>query len=271
MGIAGAGNSGTAVAALFAPVLATAFGWRAVYGFAAAMMILPLIVMIFCAKEPPDRVSQSVKQHINCLWQTDGWIFNILYIVTLGGFIGLSGFLPTFFYEQFRVTKIEAGQLTVLATLVGSVMRIVGGYFADKFGGIITLGSMFLVIILLLFSLSTIPSVTVTTVLLMICFGALGAGNGAVFQLVPLRWPATTAIAGSMIGEVGALGGSIVPNLMGYSKESTGSYGMGFLWFAVFVCMALAILILVQRKWTKEWVDKGGRALLSTEENITFS
>ena len=35
MGIAGAGNSGTALAALFAPRLATAFGCRAVYGFAA--------------------------------------------------------------------------------------------------------------------------------------------------------------------------------------------------------------------------------------------
>jgi NNP family nitrate/nitrite transporter-like MFS transporter len=262
MGIAGAGNSGTAVAALFAPVLATAFGWRAVYGFASGMMILPLIVMIVCAKEPPDRVSQSVKQHLHCLWQTDGWIFNVLYIVTFGGFIGLSGFLPTFFYEQFRVTKIEAGQLTVAATLVGSAMRIVGGYFADKFGGIVTLVGVFFAIILLLLFLSTIPSVTATTLLLMICFGALGAGNGAVFQLVPLRWPATTAIAGSMIGEVGALGGSIIPNLMGYSKESTGSYGMGFVWFAAFVCVVLVILVLAQRNWTKQWVDKGGRALL---------
>lgn len=271
MGIAGAGNSGTAIAALFAPVLATAFGWRAVYGFAGGMMILPLIVMITFAKEPPDRTSQSIRQHLDCLWQADGWIFNILYIVTFGGFIGLSGFLPTFFYEQFRVTKIEAGQLTVAATLVGSAMRIVGGYFADKFGGIVTLGSVFFATILLLLFLSTIPSVTATTLLLMICFAALGAGNGAVFQLVPLRWPATTAIAGSMIGEVGALGGSIIPNLMGYAKESTGSYGIGFIWFAVFVSIALVILYLAQRNWTKQWIDKGGRALFSNDEQLECS
>ena len=41
-------------------------------------------------------------------------------------------------------------------------------------------------------------SVAITTLLFMLCFAALGAGNGALFQLVPLRWPVSTAVAGSM-------------------------------------------------------------------------
>src|SRR3984893_3540927 len=76
MGIAGAGNSGTAVAALFAPRLATHFGWQHVYGFAAGLMLLPLVVMIFFAKEPPDIEHQSLKQHLSCLMEKDGWVFN---------------------------------------------------------------------------------------------------------------------------------------------------------------------------------------------------
>ena len=263
MGIAGAGNSGTAVAALCAPMLAQSYGWRAVYGFSAGFMHLPLIVMIVFAKEPPDRVSQGIKEHLSCLWEVDGWIFNILYIVTFGGFIGLSGFLPTYFYEEFNVTKIEAGQLTVVATLVGSVMRIVGGYCADKIGGIRTLVWVFISVFITLMVLSSLPSVTTTTLLLMGCFAALGAGNGAVFQLVPLRWPATTAIAGSMIGEIGALGGAMIPNLMGLSKEYTGAYGLGFQLFAFFVCIVFVILGLTQGRWTRNWVGKGGRALRS--------
>ena len=61
----------------------------------------------------------------------------------------------------------------------------------------------------------------------MFCFAALGAGNGALFQLVPLRWPTTTAVAGSMIGEIGALGGGLVPNAMGLST-STSAYAWSF-------------------------------------------
>jgi len=73
MGIAGAGNSGTALAALFAPRLATHFGWQHVYGFAAAMMLLPLVTMIFFAKEPPDTEHLSLKEHLSCLFEKDGW------------------------------------------------------------------------------------------------------------------------------------------------------------------------------------------------------
>src|ERR1700710_2189873 len=86
MGIAGAGNSGTALAALFAPRLAMHFGWQHVYGFAAALMLLPLVVMIFFAKEPPDIEHQTLREHLRCLWEADGWYFNLVYIITFGGF-----------------------------------------------------------------------------------------------------------------------------------------------------------------------------------------
>ncbi|MEL0012715.1 MAG: hypothetical protein VW881_04720, partial [Alphaproteobacteria bacterium] len=82
-------------------------------------------------------------------------------------------------------------------------------------------------------------SLVLTTLLMMLCFAALGAGNGALFQLVPLRWPLTTAVAGSMIGEIGALGGGLVPNAMGLSKQYTGTYFWGFALFAV---LSLAVL-----------------------------
>ncbi len=158
MGIAGAGNSGTALAALFAPRLATHYGWQHVYGFAAAMMLLPLIVMIVFAKEPPDIEHQSLGQHLKCLWEKDGWAFNLIYIITFGGFIGLATFLPSFFVKQFHVTKIEAGSLTVLATLTGSATRVLGGWFADRIGGITTLSVVFLIAIAGLFGLVASPS-----------------------------------------------------------------------------------------------------------------
>ena len=40
----------------------------------------------------------------------------------------------------------------------------------------------------------------------MLCFAALAAGNATLFQLVPLA----DAVTGSMIDEIGALGGGLV-------------------------------------------------------------
>ena len=266
MGITGAGNSGTALAALFAPRLATHFGWQHVYGFAAAMMLLPLFVMVVFAKEPPDVEHQSLRQHLNCLFEKDGWYFNLVYIITFGGFLGLATFLPSFYVKQFHVTKIQAGELTVLATLTGSLTRVLGGWFADRIGGITTLSVVFLIAIAGLFGLMTTPSLLVTTLLFMLCFAALGAGNGATFQLVPLRWPITTAVAGGMIGEIGALGGGILPNLLGQSKQHTGSYSSGFVIYAALATIVLLVLRIVSKQWTQTWVGAGGRAHMAETE-----
>jgi NNP family nitrate/nitrite transporter-like MFS transporter len=261
MGIAGAGNSGTALAALLAPRLAQHFGWQKVYGFAALMMLLPLAVMILFAKEPPDIEHQTLRQHLSCLFEKDGWVFNLIYIISFGGFLGLATFLPSFFYSQFHVTKVQAGSLTVLATLTGSLTRVAGGWFADRIGGITTLSVVFLIAIAGLMGLVSAPSLTMTTLLFMLCFAALGAGNGATFQLVPLRWPLTTAVAGGMIGEVGALGGGILPNLLGQSRQHTGSYAAGFICYAILALFVLAFMRIVSKQWTRTWVAEGGRAI----------
>jgi NNP family nitrate/nitrite transporter-like MFS transporter len=272
MGIAGAGNSGTVLAVLFAPPLATKFGWQTVYGLAAFTMLVPMAVMWFAAKEPPDREHQTFREHISCLFEKDGWAFSLIYIVTFGGFIGLASFLPTYFYDQFKVTKVEAGQLTMLATLMGSAVRVVGGYISDRVGGVNTLtGVLVLVAVTLVLCGMSGGSVVLTTLLFMLCFAALGAGNGALFQLVPLRWPLTTAVAGSMIGEVGALGGGFIPNAMGISKQYAGTYFWGFASFALLAVLMLLMLRVIQIRWTRTWAEKGGRARsapLSSEANF---
>ena len=261
MGIAGAGNSGTALATLFAPIIATKYGFHTAYAVAGFMMLLPFTVMLVFAKEPPDAEHQSVLEHIRCLWEGDGWMFNFVYIITFGGFIGLSVFLPTFFYSSFGMTKVQAGVYTTLATFMGSATRVLGGFAADRLGGIVTLSVVFLGAIAMFLSLTAMPSLTLTVILFMACFACLGAGNGALFQLVPLRWPYSTAVVGSMIGEIGALGGSILPNVMGQSKQLTGSYATGFVIYACIAGAVLAALTLVSRLWIGKWIGKGGRAL----------
>lgn len=271
MGIAGAGNSGTAMAALFAPRLAMHFGWQHVYGFAAVAMLLPLAVMILFAKEPADVEHQTLREHLSCLFEADGWYFNLIYIITFGGFLGLATFLPSFYFSQFHVTKVQAGSLTVLATLTGSLTRVVGGWFADRIGGITTLSVVFLIAIAALFGLMTTPSLAVTTMLFMLCFAALGAGNGATFQLVPLRWPMTTAVAGGMIGEIGALGGGILPNVLGLSKQHTGSYQAGWICYAALAFAILIMMRVVARSWTKTWVGAGGRAVAPAHSTTGYA
>ncbi|UST56081.1 MFS transporter (plasmid) [Comamonadaceae bacterium OTU4NAUVB1] len=262
MGLVGAGNIGTAVSVLVAPPLAQWLGWQAVYGVAAVAILIPMVVMILFAQEPPDVDSHaSFREHVACLFEKDGWVFSLIYGVTFGGFIGLITFLPSYYYDQFGVSKVQAGQLTMLAAFMGAAVRVVGGWLSDRWGGVNTLTVVLVVVAvgLALVGVSS-ASLVLTTLLLIVCFAALGAGNGALFQLVPLRWPASTAVAGSMIGEIGALGGGLVPNAMGLSKQYLGSYVWGFVFFAALSLVMLGVMRVMQIRWTRTWAEKGGRA-----------
>lgn len=262
MGLVGAGNVGTALSVLIAPPLAQAFGWQAVYGFAAVAISIPMVVMIVFAQEPTDVDSHAtLREHVACLFEKDGWAFSLIYAITFGGFIGLATFLPTYYFDQFHVSKVQAGQLTMLAAFMGASVRIFGGWISDHWGGINTLTAVLMVVMvtLVLCGLSS-TSLVASTLLFMACFAALGAGNGALFQLVPLRWPASTAVAGSMIGEIGALGGGLVPYSMGLSKQHYGTYLWGFVLFAVLASGVLLMMRTMQLRWTRTWAEKGGRA-----------
>jgi len=264
MGLVGAGNVGTAVSVLVAPPLAQWLGWQSVYAVAACAILVPMVVMVVFAKEPPDVDSHaSFRAHIACLFEKDGWVFSLIYGVTFGGFIGLTTFLPSYYYDQFGVSKVQAGQLTMLAAFMGAAVRVFGGWISDRWGGVNTLTLVLVVVTvgLALVGMAS-SSLVLTTLLLIVCFAALGAGNGALFQLVPLRWPTSTAVAGSMIGEIGALGGGLVPNAMGLSKQYLGSYTWGFVFFAALALVMLGVMRVMQIRWTRTWAEKGGRARL---------
>ena len=271
MGLVGAGNVGTAVAVLVAPPLAQWLGWQAVYALAAGAILVPMLTMIVLAREPADvDPHASLRAHVACLFEKDGWAFSLIYGVTFGGFIGLTAFLPSYYHDQFGVSKVQAGQLTMLAAFMGAAVRVLGGWLSDRFGGVNTLTWVLVIVggTLTAAGLAS-GSLALTTLLLIVCFAALGAGNGALFQLVPLRWPAATAVAGSMIGEIGALGGGLVPNAMGLSRQYLGSYVWGFVLFSALAFVMLGVMRVMQIRWTRTWAEKGGRARPGAAQVVT--
>jgi NNP family nitrate/nitrite transporter-like MFS transporter len=262
MGLAGAGNSGAVLAVLFAPPLAKAFGWRAVYGLAILPMILSMLLLQIFAKEPPDRENKTLKDYLKVLVDRDAWVFNLMYMVTFGGYIGLTSFLPTLFHDQYGIPKQSVGHYSAVIIIAASILRVAGGWLADHLGGIRLLRTLFLMILVLTATAALLPSQPwVMVLILILCFSAMGAGNGAVFQLVPLRFTTATAVAGSLIGEIGALAGGFLPNAMGLGKQYTGSFSPGFLCGSLLTVLVIISLYLVKRHWTKSWVGEHGKAL----------
>ena len=254
LGIAGAGNSGTVLSTLFAPRLAEHFGWRAVFGFAALPIAFTLIVFWLFAKESPNRPpAKSLKNYLELLKEADAWWFNGFYMVTFGGFVGLASFLPIFFFDQYGVTRIQAGSFAALCVFAGSLLRPLGGLLADRFGGIRVLSVLYVIIASLLLGLSTLPALPVTVAVLFLTMACLGIGNGSVFQLVPQRFGKEIGVATGVVGAAGGLGGFFLPTVLGSLKGVEGTYAAGLLLFALVAAAAALALSRVKHGWRAEW------------------
>src|SRR5207249_3501830 len=133
MGIAGAGNSGTVLAALFMPRLAAAFGWRAAMGLATVPMAVAAVVFFLCARDSSSQPApRRFRDYAALLRELDTLWFCLFYGITFGGFVGLASFLGIFFHDQYGVGKVAAGDLTALCVFAGSFMRPIGGLLADR-------------------------------------------------------------------------------------------------------------------------------------------
>ena len=263
LGIAGAGNSGTALGALFAPGLAQIFGWQNVIGLAALPLIVALVVFIVFAKDAPNRPApKKLTEYMDVLKTGDAWWLMGLYAVTFGGFVGLASSLTIYFNVEYGLSAVTAGFFTATCVFAGSFLRPVGGALADRFGGVRTLSVVYVLAALgLALASFQQPSPWLALALLMFAMMALGAGNGAVFQLAPQRFGKEIGVVTGLVGMTGGVGGFYLASSLGWAKQLTGSYQSGLLAFAFLTLMALVGLAGVKAHWRKTWPQLAGAAL----------
>ena len=255
MGIAGAGNSGTALAALAAPVLAVAFGWTNVFGLALIPLLLTLAVFSLLARNAPNRAkAKSMADYFKALGDRDSWWFMFFYSVTFGGFIGLASALPGYFHDQYGLDPMTAGYYTAACVFGGSLMRPLGGALADRFGGIRTLLGMYALAAICIAAVGFHLSSSVAALALFVsAMLGLGAGNGAVFQLVPQRFRKEIGVMTGLIGMAGGVGGFLLAAGLGAIKQNTGDYQLGLWLFASLGVVAWFGLHGVKRRWRTTW------------------
>jgi NNP family nitrate/nitrite transporter-like MFS transporter len=196
LGIAGAGNSGTSLATLFGPWLAAQFGWQAVFGLALVPLGIVLVLFVLFAKDSPNQPPpRPLADYVAVVRLRDTWYLCLFYSVTFGGFVGLASFLSIFFHDHYGLSPVQAGGLVTVCVVAGSFLRPLGGYLADRIGGISLLTLLYVIAGIILLDLATSPPMIWGLILFVTLMALLGLGNGAVFQLVPQRFPKEIGVA----------------------------------------------------------------------------
>ncbi len=270
MGISGAGNSGTALATFFGPRLAESIGWHGVFGLALIPLGATMVLFYVLAQDSPNQPPpKRWADYASVLRQADAAWFCLFYAVTFGGFVGLASFLAIYFREQFHLTKIQAGSFATVCVIAGSFLRPLGGFLADRFGGVRVLSTLYVLIAAVMLGVATSPPLALCTLLLFTGMALLGMGNGSVFQLVPQRFPREIGVLTGVVGAAGGLGGFVLPNVLGSLRQVFGTYAAGFGVFALAALGAAFALRYAARSWQGDFLGAGGGAITSASDAVT--
>jgi NNP family nitrate/nitrite transporter-like MFS transporter len=171
------------------------------------------------------------------------WVLSLYYFLTFGGFVAMAIYLPIFLTEEpFGLTRSDAGLRTAGFVILATAMRPVGGWLADRVGGLAILRAVFpLTAALALFMACPLMS-TFTVGALGMAF-CIGLGNGAVFKLVPEHFPRAVGSVTGLVGAAGGLGGFFPPLVVGYLRQLTGSFSWGFVLLSFFAAGCLAVCL----------------------------
>jgi len=245
LGVFGVGNIGQSVAVFFAPRLSDSLGWESVFWLFGGISLLWAIVFWVLARDaaPGRAVPLS---HIADVFAHErlSWLLAYFYFITFGGFVALGIYLPTLLKSEFHLSLADAGLRTAGFVVVATLVRPFGGWLSDRVApSRVLLGVFALLVVLAL--LLTSNHIVLFTIGALGSALALGIGNGAVFKLVPQRFPTEVGVVTGLVGALGGLGGFFPPIVLGIVKESTGAYTFGFLLLALAAAAALLLDLAV--------------------------
>jgi NNP family nitrate/nitrite transporter-like MFS transporter len=243
LGVYGAGNIGQSLAAFGSPFIAAAAGLRWGFWTFGVLLSIWLVIFIIMARNAPQKGAvKSLADVVRPLSDARSWILSLYYFLTFGGFVAMAVYLPIFLTEMFKLTPLDAGLRTAGFVVLATVMRPVGGSLADKVGGRVILKWVFPFTALMAIFLAC-PMMMTFTIGALGMAAAIGLGNGAVFKLVPEYFPNSVGSVTGLVGAAGGLGGFFPPLVLGFVKQQTGSFMIGFILLGVFALCCLGVVL----------------------------
>lgn len=178
--------------------------------------------------------------------ETRTWGLTFLYFVSFGGFLALTAWFPTYWINLHHFSLTNAGILGGVGfSLLAAVARVGGGSLAERFGGE-SMAAIAFTIVLIGAGLLTAATAFPTNVAGELLIGlGMGLANGAVFKMVPKYVPHAVGGASGLVGGLGALGGFVIPPILGLFAGVMGNAGYSGGFFVYVVLAAAAILISI--------------------------
>lgn len=215
---------------------------------AAFFWVVPILLFTMAAFLWMDNLKTAqapLKNQLVIFKRKHMYLTTWLYIMSFGSFIGYSAAFPLLIKTQF--TGIDPLKYAFIGPLIGAIIRVVGGWLSDKFGGaLITFWNLLIMIAAVFGVLHFIQCDTKNFVgfftMFILLFATTGIANGSVFRMIGVIFPPTekAAVLG-FSAAVAAYGAFILPKCFSLSIEHTGTVDAAFYGFIIYYVTCLFV------------------------------
>jgi NNP family nitrate/nitrite transporter-like MFS transporter len=178
--------------------------------------------------------------------ETRTWGLTFLYFVSFGGFLALTAWFPTYWINLHHLSLISAGILGGAGfSLLAALVRVAGGPLAEKIGGEIMAAISFTIVLIGAALLTAVIDFPTNVAGEMLIGLGMGLANAAVFKMVPKYVPQAVGGASGLVGGLGAVGGFVLPPVLGLFAQALGDNGYSGGFFSYVVMAAASIMVAI--------------------------
>lgn len=172
------------------------------------------------------------------------WGLVFLYFTSFGGFLALTAWFPIYWVNLHHVEPKVAGVLGGLGfSLVAAMIRIYGGVLSERKGGERVAVWSFLTVLVGAVLLTVFTQFYVNLAGELLIALGMGIGNAAVFKMVPKYVPEAVGGASGWVGGLGAVGGFLIPPILGAFVDILGPQGYAGGFFAYIILAAASVAV----------------------------
>ncbi|HLH70300.1 MAG TPA: MFS transporter [Candidatus Dormibacteraeota bacterium] len=271
---AGLGNTSPGLSSWLLPLAVGSLGILSAYGLWLVALLVVTIVYVWFVRDAPwfqlrRRGQEAAVAHLaeqgtglvpsGSTWQGLAlaarapvtWALVFFYFISFGGFLALTAWLPTYWHAVYAASLTVGGLLTLVFSLITALVRVPGGLLSDRLSIRYALAGNFGLILVASLVASFSGSFVLSLAAMVGIALGMGLQNAIVFKLLPRFVPHAVGGASGWVGGLGALGGFVLPPIMGSiagAVTGTTGYERGFLVFS-----GLAVLGLAATGWLARW------------------
>ena len=240
------GSTGMILASWFVPLLSADLGWNNGLKLTGAMGVASAALCFMLLK---DKATEGRPLNLRELPvdRREFWVLSFMQFIRLGSYYTFIAWMPLVLREDYGFSVIATSTAMSILNLAGIIANPIGGLVSDRLGEPRVLSGGFLLLAVLIFTLALQPVGVLLYVLIFLLGWFINFTRSPSFTIIPRLFG--TNSAGSISGinnTLASFGAFALPLLLGYIRDYTRSYQVGWITLAALSLISSVLLYIVR-------------------------